>query len=185
MKKLLKRFALPGVLLALFCGMSSAYAAVQTYSYTITGTVLVGEETTDNAFDLFVGDTVTAYGTFTADLSVPGDVTVMFGSGSGNTMTIDLNGTFLTANDDVDFADNTGPFLTFNVMSLTDFDYLKTTSPAFNSSFLFFDDLGGAEGMLGQWDSSVSLVVVPVPAALWLFGSGLIGLAGIARRKVR
>ena len=25
--------------------------------------------------------------------------------------------------------------------------------------------------------------VVPVPAAVWLFGSGLIGLIGIARRK--
>ena len=29
----------------------------------------------------------------------------------------------------------------------------------------------------------VSTTVVPVPAALWLFGSGIIGLAGIARRK--
>jgi hypothetical protein len=27
--------------------------------------------------------------------------------------------------------------------------------------------------------------VVPVPAALWLFGSGLLGLVGVARRKVR
>ena len=27
-------------------------------------------------------------------------------------------------------------------------------------------------------------VVVPVPAALWLFGSGLIGLVAVARRKV-
>ena len=26
---------------------------------------------------------------------------------------------------------------------------------------------------------------VPVPAAIWLFGSGLIGLIGLARRKVR
>ena len=25
--------------------------------------------------------------------------------------------------------------------------------------------------------------VVPVPAAVWLFGSGLLGLVGIARRK--
>jgi hypothetical protein len=25
--------------------------------------------------------------------------------------------------------------------------------------------------------------VVPVPAALWLFGSGLIGLIGVARRR--
>jgi hypothetical protein len=30
---------------------------------------------------------------------------------------------------------------------------------------------------------SVSVSSVPVPAAVWLFGSGLIGLAGIARRK--
>jgi hypothetical protein len=26
--------------------------------------------------------------------------------------------------------------------------------------------------------------VVPVPAAAWLFGSGLLGLIGVARRKV-
>lgn len=29
----------------------------------------------------------------------------------------------------------------------------------------------------------VDLAPIPVPAAVWLFGSGLIGLAGIARRK--
>lgn len=34
----------------------------------------------------------------------------------------------------------------------------------------------GVTGKLGQ-------VVVPVPAAVWLFGSGLIGLIGVARRK--
>jgi hypothetical protein len=28
-----------------------------------------------------------------------------------------------------------------------------------------------------------STSAVPVPAALWLFGSGLIGLAGVARRR--
>ena len=30
---------------------------------------------------------------------------------------------------------------------------------------------------------SVTPPAVPVPAAVWLFGSGLVGLAGIARRK--
>jgi len=30
---------------------------------------------------------------------------------------------------------------------------------------------------------TVDVQVVPVPAAVWLFGSGLLGLAGIARRK--
>ena len=31
--------------------------------------------------------------------------------------------------------------------------------------------------------SGIGQAVVPVPAALWLFGSGLLGLIGIARRK--
>lgn len=31
---------------------------------------------------------------------------------------------------------------------------------------------------------SMSITAVPVPAAVWLFGSGLLGLVGIARRKV-
>ena len=38
----------------------------------------------------------------------------------------------------------------------------------------------------GGIDAGMALVnatVVPVPAAVWLFGSGLLGLIGIARRK--
>jgi hypothetical protein len=31
---------------------------------------------------------------------------------------------------------------------------------------------------------NADITVVPVPAAIWLFGSGLIGLAGLAKRKV-
>jgi len=30
---------------------------------------------------------------------------------------------------------------------------------------------------------AINYTVVPVPAAVWLFGSGLIGLVGVARRK--
>ena len=47
----------------------------------------------------------------------------------------------------------------------------------------------------GSWDDTrintgvgsalVRTSVVPVPAAVWLFGSGLIGLIGVARRKAR
>ena len=56
---------------------------------------------------------------------------------------------------------------------------------------------GGFTGIAGMFTTSQSLLgqtfsatgiakvgaVVPVPAAVWLFGSGLLGLAGIARRK--
>ena len=37
----------------------------------------------------------------------------------------------------------------------------------------------------GTYSMSVQTTVVPVPAAVWLFGSGMIGLVGIARRKAK
>ncbi len=33
------------------------------------------------------------------------------------------------------------------------------------------------------WVDNVNVPAVPIPAAIWLFGSGLIGLIGIARLK--
>lgn len=47
----------------------------------------------------------------------------------------------------------------------------------FLNGFTFdpFDDKATFEGL--------SVVTIPVPAALWLFGSGLLGLIGVARRK--
>ena len=42
---------------------------------------------------------------------------------------------------------------------------------------------GGAfDGVVGTWYLE-GTHVVPVPAAVWLFGSGLLGLVGVARRK--
>jgi hypothetical protein len=46
----------------------------------------------------------------------------------------------------------------------------------FNANFSLTN---GPQNVTGQ--SSVS--VIPVPAAVWLFGSGLLGLVGVARRK--
>jgi len=53
-----------------------------------------------------------------------------------------------------------------------------------------FDDTAGtweftantASGTTFSWSSS-TVSAVPVPAAVWLFGSGLLGMVGIARRK--
>ena len=42
---------------------------------------------------------------------------------------------------------------------------------------------GSFNGNLGQWTMTGNVSAVPVPAAVWLFGSGLVGLAGIARRR--
>ena len=41
--------------------------------------------------------------------------------------------------------------------------------------------VGSAGKTASQW--TYTATVVPIPAAAWLFGSGLLGLVGIARRK--
>ncbi len=41
----------------------------------------------------------------------------------------------------------------------------------------------GSANISGSGNCSVSVSPVPIPAALWLFGSGLLGLAGVGRRK--
>lgn len=48
------------------------------------------------------------------------------------------------------------------------------------------EDSAGFAGQYTQFDFAVSVeqsAVIPVPAAVWLFGSGLLGLVGVARRK--
>lgn len=60
--------------------------------------------------------------------------------------------------------------------------YLGLTSDtAFSSATLQFD--AGAEGAFLYSVDDITVSAVPVPAAVWLFSSGMIGLAGIARRK--
>jgi len=53
-----------------------------------------------------------------------------------------------------------------------------------------FDPTGATWSFSGESPTSYSMTItstgipaVPVPAAVWLFGSGLLGLVGIARRK--
>lgn len=44
--------------------------------------------------------------------------------------------------------------------------------------------VGGAfDGYLASWSIEGNVSTVPVPAAVWLFGSGLLGLAAVARRR--
>lgn len=49
--------------------------------------------------------------------------------------------------------------------------HIQTGDPCCSGGSLFWDDV------------SLTETVVPVPAAVWLFGSGLLGLVGFARRR--
>lgn len=44
------------------------------------------------------------------------------------------------------------------------------------------DNGAGYEGFVMQWETHGTITTVPVPAALWLFSSGLIGLFGFLQR---
>ena len=48
---------------------------------------------------------------------------------------------------------------------------------------IIFDGLDGSGAKISGNTLAVDLAPVPVPAAVWLFGSGLLGLVGIARRR--
>lgn len=62
----------------------------------------------------------------------------------------------------------------------------NTATAKFLSNRFYFSDydtsIDGA-GVYAVWSGSITPVPVPVPATAWLFGSGLLGLVGIARRK--
>jgi hypothetical protein len=55
--------------------------------------------------------------------------------------------------------------------------------PTEPSAYLFLGENDGifSDNFVGQYN--VSLNFVPIPSAVWLFGSGLFGLIGISRRK--
>lgn len=63
-------------------------------------------------------------------------------------------------------------------------DTMGDTSGSFDTDFLCsLNTACAAQGKVFALSHSAGYTVVPVPAALWLFGSGLLGLVGIARRK--
>lgn len=164
-----------GVAAALLISASTGlYAAPTTYNYTITGDVLLD---LGSDFGLVDGDTITAYGTFTADDSYAtnGGI-VSFGAGSGNTMTIDLNGTLL----DASLA--ASPTVEFTA-GWTLFDFYFDASPTFYSSFTQFDDT--AISMYGEWRTDAMVAVVPEAKtyAMMMAGLGMVGFMGMARKK--
>lgn len=80
-------------------------------------------------------------------------------------------------------------FFTLNIINL-DVSALYNSAVAASDDFLGFrlHDVVAIDGSSVQAfynDSSLMLSEVPLPAAIWLFGAALIGLAGISKRKKR
>lgn len=156
-------------------------------NFTLTGDVDTVADP-GNVFGLNLGDTITASGTFDDAVLTGGTGNISFGDGSGNSITLNVGSITYIASDDYDFGSG------YPILSLVSggFDGLNFgTDPyatiSFDSLDFVFDgyqDEGFTLTLSGTWDgASFQMSPVPVPAAVWLFGSGLLGLVGIARRK--
>lgn len=172
--------------IGLVLGAGSAQAAL--WNFTLGGEVIYADDPND--YNLSSGSAVTVTGVFDDSVLTGGTGTVSFATGNpyGNIFTVNA-GSIVFTPDEV-FSGT--PQLTLNAMNVdfasTGFSFYATdgtTGATFNSYFGDFDgDDVNWNLVSGEWLTfSTTEVVVPVPAAVWLFGSGLMGLIGIARRN--
>ena len=122
-------------------------------------------------FEMFMGSEYSFTGTSGHQQYDPADIEgVLYGTGDFSSLrwTRDASGSIYTA-------ESYQEWLAFELPTSFGFDgtseVLEVTNPDFPENGL----IGGTFQRVGP--------VVPAPAAVWLFGSGLIGLIGIARRK--
>ena len=149
-------------------------------SFTLTGDITAAGN--NNPFGVTTADVVTATGTFdnTGFTGLLDQATLL-------SLDITVGSESFTNSMDVNFGAGD---ITFSLGSFYSLDFnaddgVNGATADFDSFFTSFasDNGGGStKDIAGTW-ISYSQVVVPVPAAVWLFGSGLLGLVGVARRK--
>lgn len=116
------------------------------------------------------------------------DVFVGGGFATGGTTTFGNNNAYVTI--DINLSDITGAFTQdqMNTVSYADCTPGSLMGMS-NPKTICMTGWVGSEAdpsggtMQGTYPISQSISAVPVPAAVWLFGSGLIGLTGVARRR--
>lgn len=130
-----------------------------------------------NVFGLSGSDTITATGVFDDSLLTGGADDIDFSSVVNN-MTLFVGSETLTDADAV----GGGGTLSLDGNAFVGLAYTSVTYGHFVS--IGTSIVADNNNVVATWDgASFSMTPVPVPAALWLFGSGLLGLVGIARRR--
>jgi hypothetical protein len=166
--------------LLLVCAGTTQAALV---NFTLNGVV---DGSSGSPYGLNIGDTVTASGVFDNSAISSSPYTVYFDqSHSGNTLSISAGYLALNQTQDDAYALGGSPRLEFN--SLGNLIGVSFNSQPFTSGALaFYVEDAELNGATGVWNaSSFSMTPVPIPAAVWLLGSGLMGLVGVVRRRTR
>ena len=129
----------------------------------------------DFLFSVPVGSTVDSIVYSFTNTNFTGDLTYL---GVNPSLYIDVSGDlqFLGYNGYIDLFSSSSPVSLFtSLMPLSQSRYELSEAIAWYT----------AEHGAASWDYTKSIYIsaIPVPATVWLFGSGLIGLVGIARRR--
>ena len=149
------------------------------FEFGTNGTVLVRTAETDGALSGFAapsGDITGGAATLNLDSWTAWWSGSSFNQGSTSTM---VDNTVCAAG---------GDFVT-RCSTAVVVDSYNAATGEFTASWNSVVQAGSFKGSLGNWQISGIMgtngnpSAIPVPAAVWLFGSGLIGLAGIARRR--
>ena len=195
MKSFMKKLTLLFSVVAIvgFVNPFSARADIVTFSF-IVDLALQSSGAPVNFFGLDVGDLITGEVNF--DPAAAQGLTVLFSDPNNtDTLTMDFNGTILTDQDDdsnaasVTFTDNT-----FSVIDGIGFESggpFGPTQPWGELAILGFLSNPGSQSRVENRNAGGTLVMragnlqtpaVPIPSAVWLLGSGLLGMIGIRRK---
>jgi len=184
--RLTRTTASAAALLALLVSGVASASSVYTFEPTDTNVNIVNISTTAGSLGFFDNNN-TAYNTSSGYLSVAmttgGDVMAYGSNPVGAT-----SGSFTVSNNNGDQTTVTnGPYFTLayndGVTGWRQADGVSCSTST-DTCHLTWSGTNSGGTILGvDLKQTVPPSAVPVPAAVWLFGSGLIGLVGVARRK--
>ena len=189
----MKKSQLLGVVCAGVVTLLASVTANASIVYNLDRTIGAGTVTgfieTDGSIGVLGSSNITDWAlTLTAPNLLGGPIVTLNASDTGSTTTV--SGSSLTATTDAlsfNFsADGHTDYMMFKVGSVgycihnclsgwQSEAIMRATSPS-NTDAAFTTPTGTID---------IAVSAVPVPAAVWLFGSGLLGLVGVARRKAR
>lgn len=187
---------LPAFVTLVYCGNSSAALVTQTFTGQFD--FVDGPFTSSEASLSSLSLSASVSGSVAYDDALVAEIGETF-LGPVDALSLNFGALSFNEMDDLDYGP--GPFGSINPFPDADFmdgtltgigfftDYVDAMDEVVweldmsGNVFEFFDFASGDVVASGTLDFAPT--VVPVPAAVWLFGSGLIGLVGVARRNTR